>query len=57
MIVRAAAVKYKEQTGPSIEEKLERMLDLLFRVIGRKRLKDEVELDVSSESDYTDEDL
>ena len=43
---------YKGQMGMPILDKVEQTLDILFKVIGQRRVSRAFEIEVSSESDY-----
>lgn len=55
-ICRCAYFKYKDQQGVSFVEKVERVLDALFRKIEVRREKPNFEVEVSSDSDYASDD-
>jgi len=53
-VVRCAYWKYRDEKGVSTVEKVERVLDVLFKEEGVdwKRRRPHFEIEVSSESDY-----
>lgn len=51
-LVRLADIKFKEDTQMEMLLKVERILDVLFKVLGKRREKKLWEIEVSSESDY-----
>ena len=55
-ICRCAYFKYKEQVTGQFVEKVERVLDLLFKQIEVRRQKPNFEIEVDSESDYDSDD-
>lgn len=54
-LVRLAAIKFKDDTQMEMLLKVERILDILFKVLGQRREKKLWEIEVSSESDYESE--
>ena len=55
-LCRCAYLKYKGESQVSFVEKVERVLDVVFRLIEAKREKPNFEIEVSSESDYASDD-
>ena len=55
-ICRCAYFKYKEEAHLRFLEKVEKVLDLLFKRFDCKRKKPDFEIEVSSESDYSSDD-
>jgi len=51
-IVRLAAMRFKNEKGFSFQDKVEKVLDILFDIIGAERQNQEFEIEISSESDY-----
>lgn len=55
-LARLAAMKFSETRGMPSLDKLEATLDILFKLLGKKRVSQGFDIEVSSESDYqTDE--
>lgn len=55
-ICRCAYFKYKDQAGVQFVEKVEKVLDVLFKQIEVRREKPNFEVEVSSDSDYQSDD-
>ena len=55
-ICRCAFLKYQGMTNISFLEKVERVLDILFKQIDRRRERPNFEIEVSSDSDYETDD-
>lgn len=51
-LARLADMKFSETRGMPSLDKLEGTLDILFKVIGKKRVSQGFDIEVSSESDY-----
>jgi hypothetical protein len=54
-LVRLADLKFKDDAQMDMLLKVERILDVLFKVLGKRREKKLWEIEVSSESDYESE--
>lgn len=55
-ICRCSYLKYKDQKGVQFVDKVERVLDILFKQIEVRREKPNFEVEVSSDSDYSSDD-
>jgi len=55
-ICRCAYFKYKDQTTGQFVDRVERVLDVLFKQIEVRRQKPNFEIEVDSESDYDSDD-